>query len=148
MHRDNVTVLHTKVVSYNTVDASAAVIQIIICQHDKDGVLALLALYQHGVTSEELESLHGVVGEGDDGVVIVDGICHTVGTLLACLSTDGGAETTYINELGFFFFLRIAVEVSSSCGLRQNFALQWRDLVCFPSLPLSSQRQRRHYQSC
>lgn len=78
MHRDNVTVLNTKVVSYDTVDASASVIQIIICQHDKDGVLALLSLYQHSVTSEELERLHGVVGEGDDGVVIVDGVCHTV----------------------------------------------------------------------
>ena len=29
---------------------------------------------------------------------------------------EGAGERTYINEFGFFFFLRMAVAVSSTCG--------------------------------
>lgn len=79
MNGDNVAVLHAKVVSDDTVQANAAVIEIIIGQHNQNGILALLALDEDGVTSEELQGIHSVVGEGDDGVIIVDGIGNTVG---------------------------------------------------------------------
>lgn len=75
---DDIAVLHTEVVADNTVDAGTSVIEIIIGQDNQHSVLALLALDQDCVTTEELESLHGVVGKRDNGVVIVDGIGHTV----------------------------------------------------------------------
>lgn len=78
MDGDDVAMLHTKVVSHDTVDAGTAVIEIIIRQHDQNGVLALLALYQNCVATEELERLHGIVGKSDHGIVIVDRIGHTV----------------------------------------------------------------------
>lgn len=121
MDGDDVAVLHTEIVAHDTVDAGTAIIEIIIGQNNQNGVLALLALDQDCVTAEELQSFHGVVGEGNNGVVIVDGIGHTVmDELLAAFSLLKGRVAhpegfPYIKELGFFFFLRMAVEVSSSC---------------------------------
>lgn len=77
MDGDDIAVLDTEVVSHNTVDASASIIKIIIGQNNQNGVLALLALDEDGVTPEQLEGVHCVVGEGDNGVVIVDGISDT-----------------------------------------------------------------------
>jgi hypothetical protein len=76
---DDVAVLDTKVVAHNTVDASASVIEIVIGEDDQHGVLALLALNENCVTTEELESLHGVVREGNHRVIIVNGIGNTAG---------------------------------------------------------------------
>jgi hypothetical protein len=58
---DNITVLDTQVVANDTVYPRGAVIKIVVCKHDEDGVLPLLALDENCVTTEELESLHGVV---------------------------------------------------------------------------------------
>lgn len=77
MDRDNVTVLDAKVVANDPVDACAAVIEIIVSKNDQDRVLSLLALDEHRVATEELERLHGGVGEGDDRVVIVGGVGNT-----------------------------------------------------------------------
>jgi hypothetical protein len=66
--------LDPEVVADNTVDASAAVIKLLIREDDKDGVLALLATNEHGVTTEELQRVHGGLRKGNDTVVIVDGI--------------------------------------------------------------------------
>lgn len=74
---DDIAVLDTQVVSHNTVDASASIIEIIIGQNNQNGVLALLALDEDGVTPEQLEGVHCVVGESNNGVVIVDGIGDT-----------------------------------------------------------------------
>ena len=74
---DNVAVLDTEVVADNTVDASLTILEIVVGENDQDGILALLSLDQNGVATEELESLHGVVGEGNDGVVIVGGVGDT-----------------------------------------------------------------------
>jgi hypothetical protein len=71
---DHVTVLDAEVVAHHSVDASAAIVQLLIGEDDQDGVLSLLAADENGVAAEELESLHGGLGEGDDGVVVVDGI--------------------------------------------------------------------------
>jgi hypothetical protein len=71
---DHVTVLDSEVVANNSVDASAAVIELIVGENDENGILSLLASNQDGVTSEELELVHSGLGEGNDAVVIVDGI--------------------------------------------------------------------------
>jgi hypothetical protein len=110
---NDVAVLDTEVVADNTVDAGLTILEIVVGENDQDGVLALLSLDQDSIATEELESLHGVVREGDDGVVIVGGVSDTeidVSTLVARRS-DGSA---YMSELGFFFFLRIAVDTSFS----------------------------------
>jgi hypothetical protein len=102
---NNVAVLDTKVVADNTVDAGLTIFKIVVCENDQDGILALLSLDQNSVATE--------VGEGDDGVVIVGGVSNTrkdVSMSVAIL-IDGSA---YMSELGFFFFLRMAVETSFS----------------------------------
>jgi len=71
---DNIAVLDSQIVANDSVYPRRAIVEIVVCEHDQDCVLALLALDQHSVATEELERLHGVVREGDDGVVIVDGI--------------------------------------------------------------------------
>ena len=77
VHSDHVAVLDTKVVTHNTVDAGASIIEIVISQDNQHGVLALLALNENGITTEKLESLHGVVRESNHRVIIVNGISHT-----------------------------------------------------------------------
>jgi len=74
---DNVTVFHTEVVANDPVDACASIVEIVVGQNDQDRVLSLLALDEDSVTTEELKSLHGIVGKGDDRVVIVSGISDT-----------------------------------------------------------------------
>lgn len=81
MDSNNIAVLDTKVVSHNTVDAGTSIIQIIIGQDNQNGVLALLTLDEYCVATEELESLHGVVGKSNNGVVIVNGIGHAIDEL-------------------------------------------------------------------
>jgi hypothetical protein len=71
---DHVTVLDSKVVTDDSVDASAAIIELVIGEDDKHCLLSLLAADEHGVTAEELERVHSGLGEGNDAVVIVDGI--------------------------------------------------------------------------
>ena len=77
MHSDHIAVLDTKIVTHNTVDAGTSIIEIVIGQDDQHSVLALLALDEDGVTPEQLEGVHCVVGESNNGVVIVDGIGDT-----------------------------------------------------------------------
>ena len=131
MDSDQVTVLDTEVMPDNTVDANATVIEIVIGQHDQDGILPHLTLNQNCVTPEKLQGIHSVVGESNNGVIIVSGVSdtvrgrvlgqpHAITKYLADPST--GLMRTYINELGFFFFLRIAVEVSIS--YRRNVSIR------------------------
>lgn len=49
---DHVAVLDTEVVSYNSVNAGATVIKLLIGQDNEDGVLSLLASDKNCVTSE------------------------------------------------------------------------------------------------
>jgi hypothetical protein len=71
---DHVAVLDAQVVTNDSVDASAAIIELIVSEDDEDSVLSLLASNQDGVTTEELELVHGGLREGNDAVIIVDGI--------------------------------------------------------------------------
>jgi hypothetical protein len=58
---DNIAVLDTQVVANNTVYPRRAVVEVVVGEHDENGVLPLLALDEDGVATEELERLHGVV---------------------------------------------------------------------------------------
>lgn len=112
---NHVAVLDSQVVTNDSVDAGTAIIELIISKDDEDCVLSLLASDEDGVTTEELELVHGGLREGNDTVIIVDGIGDPWWCQL--LSHRHTAQSTYINWLGFFFFLRIAVATSSSCRM-------------------------------
>lgn len=71
---NHVAMLYAEVVADNSVDAGAAVIKLLVGEDNEDGILALLAANQDGITAEELEFVHGSLGQGNDAVVIVDGI--------------------------------------------------------------------------
>lgn len=71
---DHVTVLDSEIVADNTVDSGASLIQLLVGKDDQDRLLSLLASYKDGVTAEELEGVHGSLGQGDDAVVVIDGI--------------------------------------------------------------------------
>lgn len=113
MNGYDVAVFHSEVVSNDSVDASTAIIEIIVVEDDKDGVLPLLAFHQNRVTSKELQGLHGVIRKRNDGVVVANGVCDAAGTLSE-LWLHGADKIAYINEFGFFFFRRMAVDVPSS----------------------------------
>ncbi len=77
MDSDNVAMLHTEVMPDNSVDAGTSVIKLVVSQHNQNRLLALLASDKNCVASEETEDVHSVVGEGDRGVIIVNGISNT-----------------------------------------------------------------------
>ena len=127
MDSNHITVLDTEIMPHNAVDTNTAVIEIVVRQHNQNGVLAHLTLDQNCVAPEKLQSIHSVVGESNNGVIVVSGISDTVregvlGQPYAITKYLVGSMRTYINELGFFFFLRIAVEVSIS--YRHNVSIQ------------------------
>ena len=74
MDCDDVAVLHTQIMANDTIETSASVIQVIVGKNNENGVLPLLTANEDCITTEQLESVHGVVGKSDDGVVIIDGI--------------------------------------------------------------------------
>lgn len=76
MDGDDIAVLDTQVVADNSVDASTSIIEVIVGQHDQNGILALLAADKNGIAAEQLKLFHGVVGQGDDRVVIVGSVRH------------------------------------------------------------------------
>lgn len=123
---DDIAMLHAEVVSDNTVNTNTAVVKVVVCKDDENGVLPLLALNQDCVTTEKLKSLHGVVRKGDNRVVVVNGIGHAVGVSNGVLLAKVRGKSTHINEFGFFFFLRIAVAVSNSWK-----SISDKSTVCF-----------------
>lgn len=91
MHGNDVAVLDAEVVAHDTVDAGASIIQIIIGKNDQNRILTLLALHQNCITPEKLKSLHRVIRQRDNRVVIVDGIRHAVDELSASAQRTVGA---------------------------------------------------------
>ena len=61
MDGNDVTVLDPQVVTDDSVDPDTTIIQLIVCKNNQDGVLSLLASYEDGIASKQLELLHGVV---------------------------------------------------------------------------------------
>lgn len=70
--------LDAEVVADNAVDPGAPIVEILVSEDDKDGIAPLLPADEHGVATEELEVLHGSLGERNDGVVIIRGIGNPV----------------------------------------------------------------------
>jgi hypothetical protein len=115
---DHVAVLDTKVVANNSVDAGTAVVKLLVGKDNENSVLSLLASDQDGVAAKQLQSVHGGLGQGDNAVVIVDGIGDpraSISGLRDMRVAERRRFNTYMSWLAFFFFFRIAVEVSSSC---------------------------------
>lgn len=83
MDSDNIAVLDSEVMSNYTVHAGAPIIQFVISENDEHCVLALLALDQYSIAAEELQSLHSVVRERNDRVIIVSGICDPMPTTIS-----------------------------------------------------------------
>lgn len=80
---DDVAVLDAQVVAHDTVQTAAAIVELVIAKDDKNGVLSLLATDENGVATEELERVHCVVGQGNNGVVIVDGVGNPVNRMVS-----------------------------------------------------------------
>lgn len=85
LHGNNIGQAHTQVIPDDPIHAYLLIGTCVIGENDTDGLLPPLALEQHRITSEELQLVHLVLGERDDGVVIVDGFLdqETVGLVLA-----------------------------------------------------------------
>jgi hypothetical protein len=58
---DHISVLDSQVVPHNTVETGASIVEVIIGEHDKHCILALLATNQYRITAEELEGVHSVI---------------------------------------------------------------------------------------
>jgi hypothetical protein len=71
---DHVTVLDAQIVADDSVDSSATVVQLLIGEDDEHCILALLASDQDCVAAKKLERVHRRLGQGNDAVVIIDGI--------------------------------------------------------------------------
>ena len=117
LNGDHVTMLDPEVVADNAVNPGAPIVELFISKHDEDSIAPLLSADKDGVAAEELEILHGSLGQGNDRVVIVRGISNPVLLILVSgvgMGNGAGMENTNISWLGFFFFLRMAVETSFS----------------------------------
>jgi hypothetical protein len=97
---DHITVLDSQIVTNDSVDASAAIIEFLVGKNDEDGVLSLLASNQNGITSEKLELVHSGLGEGDNAVVIVDGIGDHQLVRLLLLLENRGRDIILVLDLG------------------------------------------------
>jgi hypothetical protein len=82
MDGDDITMLHTQIVPYDTVDASTAIIQVVIVQDNENSVFSLLAFDENCITTEELESVHSLVRKRDDGVVVIYSVSDTMESAL------------------------------------------------------------------
>mmetsp|Transcript_775 Transcript_775/g.1375 ORF Transcript_775/g.1375 Transcript_775/m.1375 type:complete len:266 (+) Transcript_775:1944-2741(+) len=90
--RYNVSEANTQVGTHHLVHTDLRLLTGVVSEHDAHGVFALLPLDQHGVSTEELELLHGLEVEGDHGIVIIHALVHdqAVGGFFAL--QDRGAE--------------------------------------------------------
>ena len=70
----NVTMLDSQVVADDPVQADATIIKVVVGKNDEDGILSLLAPHKNCVAAEELERFHRVVGERNNGVIVIRGI--------------------------------------------------------------------------
>ncbi len=97
MNRDDIAMLDAQVVSDDPVHASAAIIEFVIGEDNQHGIFSLLALDEDSISAKELESLHGIIRQGDDRVVIVDGIGNTAETVSTEIKACESFSRTYIN---------------------------------------------------
>lgn len=74
MNGDDIAMLDPEVMADDTVDSGTSIVKIVIRQYNQDCIFALFASDQNSIAPEKLKTVHGVVGQRDDGVVIVYGI--------------------------------------------------------------------------
>uniref|UniRef100_A0A0A9D275 Cell division cycle protein 48, putative / CDC48, putative n=1 Tax=Arundo donax TaxID=35708 RepID=A0A0A9D275_ARUDO len=74
MDRNHITKSHPQVLSDDLVHPNLRLLTSFISKHNTNCVFPLLTLEQDSVTAEELEPLHGVRVERDDGVVVINGL--------------------------------------------------------------------------
>ena len=78
MHGNDVTEAHSQVLANDFVHADLALFAEFVSKDDTHGILALLALDEHGVTAKQLKLVHLLQVEGDDTVIIVHGfVCRS-----------------------------------------------------------------------
>lgn len=85
VNSNHVTMLDSQVVANDTVDTGAAIVELVVSKDNQDGVLSLLSSHEDSITTEELERVHRCLGEGDNAVVIIDGISDPSGVVSICL---------------------------------------------------------------
>jgi hypothetical protein len=81
--------MYAEVVPGYTVFADGAIVKVVIFEEDEHGILSLLVLDKDKVATEQMEGLHGVVREGEDGVVIGSGVHDDKAVGLLLLLKDG-----------------------------------------------------------
>ncbi len=145
MDGNGISVLDAEVVSHDTVDTGASIIQVVVGEDDEDGILALLSLDQNGVATEELEGLHGVVRERNDGVIIVNGIGNPGVYVRNIRAVAVGRFELTPKSLAsssssrWRLLCHLAVRLSVSCPL-SNILWRWRlyrtSLCSFPDASL------------
>mmetsp|Transcript_150964 Transcript_150964/g.277285 ORF Transcript_150964/g.277285 Transcript_150964/m.277285 type:complete len:205 (+) Transcript_150964:1921-2535(+) len=76
MDRDNISKTHAKILSHDLVQSHLLVIEVVICKHNANRVLALFAFDQYVVSAEEVQLLHFCLGERDYRIVIVESLLN------------------------------------------------------------------------
>jgi len=54
MNGNDIAMLDSQIVPNHTIHTRTSIIQIIISKDDENGILALLSLHKHGITTEQL----------------------------------------------------------------------------------------------
>jgi hypothetical protein len=85
---DDIALPCSKVIANNTTHADTSIIKAVIGQNDQEGNLPLLSFDRNRVTSEQLQSVHVILWEGDNRVVIVASIGENRRGWLLLLETN------------------------------------------------------------
>ena len=72
MHRDNVTETHSEGFAHYFVHADLAFFTELVSKDNAHGILTLLALDEHSITTEQLKLVHLLKVEGHDTVIVVN----------------------------------------------------------------------------
>merc|ERR1719352_223940 len=79
---------HPQVVPHHPVHPDLVVGHRVVAEDDADALLPLLSLQQACVAAEQLQLIHLGKGEGDDAVVVIDGVLHQQPVWLGLLVQD------------------------------------------------------------
>jgi hypothetical protein len=141
--------------SYHSIESRRTIIELVICKNNQDGVFSLLSLDENCVTTEELESLHGVVGQSNDTckrpsafklhsavsisrertVIIVDGIGHNQAVWLLLFLENSGCSIVGLVHISISFSTKPRQTVAGAVGATVRAVV---------NVPPSEQSQRRH----
>ena len=77
IYRDGVSKLNSQITSDSAIYSSDSVIHVVLSESNQDRISSLLALHENCITKGELERLYGVIGETNNGIVIIRCIANT-----------------------------------------------------------------------